>query len=33
MEFLFILVYGFVFCLLVNDLAKVPLAKRFDVAI
>ena len=33
MEFLFILVYGFVFCLLVNDLAKVPMARRFDVAI
>lgn len=32
-EFLFILVYGFVFCLLVNDLAKVPLAQRFGVAI
>jgi H+-transporting ATPase len=32
-EFLFIIVYGFVFCLLLNDLAKVPLAKRFDVAI
>jgi H+-transporting ATPase len=33
MEFLFIMVYGFVFCLLVNDLVKVPLAKKFDVAI
>ncbi len=33
MEFLFIIVYGFVFCLLVNDLVKVPLAKKFDVAI
>ena len=32
-EFIFILIYGFVFCLLVNDLVKVPLAKRFDVAI
>jgi H+-transporting ATPase len=32
-EFLFILVYGFVFCLMVNDLVKVPLAKRFDVSI
>ena len=32
-EFLFIIMYGFVFCLLVNDLVKVPLAKRFDVAI
>lgn len=33
LEFLFILVYGFVFCLMVNDLVKVPLAKRFDVSI
>ena len=32
-EFLFILGYGFVTCLLLNDFAKVPLAKRFDVAI
>ena len=32
-EFLFILAYGFVFCLMANDLAKVPLAKIFDVAI
>jgi H+-transporting ATPase len=32
-EFLFIIVYGFVFCLLVNDLVKVPLAKEFNVAI
>ena len=32
-EYLFILAYGFVFCLLVNDLVKVPLAKMFDVAI
>jgi len=27
LEFLFIIVYGFVFCLMVNDLVKVPLAK------
>ena len=33
LDFLFIFVYGFLFCLLVNDLVKVPLAKRFDVAI
>jgi H+-transporting ATPase len=33
LEFIFILVYGFIFCLLVNDLVKVPLAKMFDVAI
>ena len=32
-EFLFIIVYGFVFCLLLNDLVKVPLAKEFNVAI
>ncbi|MGD0805602.1 MAG: plasma-membrane proton-efflux P-type ATPase [Candidatus Bathyarchaeia archaeon] len=32
-EFLFIIAYGFAFCLLVNDLVKVPLAKLFDVAI
>ena len=32
-EFLFIILYGFVFCLLVNDLVKVPLAKQFNVAI
>jgi len=32
-EFLFIVVYGLVFCLLVNDLVKASLAKRFDVAI
>ena len=32
-EFLFIILYGFVFCLLVNDLVKVPLAKEFNVAI
>jgi H+-transporting ATPase len=32
-EYLFILAYGFVTCLLLNDLAKVPLAKRFNVAI
>jgi hypothetical protein len=33
MEFFFIAVYGFVFCLLINDLVKVPLAKEFNVAI
>jgi H+-transporting ATPase len=33
LEFLFIIVYGFAFCLLVNDLVKVPLAKEFNVAI
>jgi H+-transporting ATPase len=33
LEFLFILIYGFIFCLLVNDLVKVPLARKFDVAI
>lgn len=33
LEFLFIVVFGFVFCLLVNDLVKVPLAKEFNVAI
>ena len=32
-EFLFIIAYGFVFCLLLNDLVKVPLAKKFNVAI
>ena len=31
LEFLFILAYGFVGCLLINDLAKVPLAKMFGV--
>ena len=33
LEFLFILAYGFVACLLINDLAKVPLAKIFRVAL
>ena len=33
LEFLFIIVYGFVFCLLVNDLVKTPLARGFGVAI
>ena len=32
-EFLFVAAYGFVSCLLVNDLVKVPMAKRFGVAI
>jgi len=32
LEFAFILAYGFVFCLLINDLVKVPLAKMFNVA-
>ena len=32
-EFLFIIVYGFVFCLLVNDLVKTPLAREFDVVV
>jgi len=33
LEFFFVLAYGFVFCLLINDLVKVPLAKLFDVAL
>jgi H+-transporting ATPase len=33
LEFVLILAYGFLFCLLINDLVKVPLAKMFDVAI
>ena len=31
--FVFITVYGFIFCLLINDLLKVPLAKGFNVVI
>ena len=33
LEFFFIIVYGFVFCLLVNDLVKVPLTRKFNVAV
>jgi len=33
LEFFFILAYGFVACLLINDLAKVPFAKMFGVAL
>ncbi len=32
-EYLFILAYGFATCLLLNDLVKVPLTKRFKIAI
>jgi H+-transporting ATPase len=32
-EFVFLLAYGFVSCLLINDLVKVPLTKKFDVAL
>ena len=33
LEFVFLLAYGFVSCLLINDLVKVPLTKIFDVAL
>jgi H+-transporting ATPase len=33
LEFVFLLVYGFVVCLLINDLVKVPLTKVFGVAL
>lgn len=32
-EFIFLLAYGFVSCLLINDFAKVPLARTFGVAL
>jgi H+-transporting ATPase len=33
LEFVFLMAYGFVTCLLINDLVKIPLTKRFGVAL
>ncbi|MGB9622915.1 MAG: HAD hydrolase family protein, partial [Candidatus Bathyarchaeia archaeon] len=33
LEFIFLMVYGFVACLLVNDSVKAPLAKKFSVTL